>query len=502
MSKIKTKDIVKGTIKTIDKLAIATEKTKDNINSIKERNESIEQVKEQNSTEYATNRIESGTRKVVNNAGIVRIKGNNAVKTTKNNIIKTKNKIKNIKNRLAKKKKINATKKGIKTSKQVVKNTEKVAKETVKNSQRAIKIAQETAKKTYQGIKLTVKATITTVKAIIATTKALIAAIIAGGWIAIIIVIVICLIGLLCSSVFGIFFSSEDTGSIPMSSVVSDLNKELTKKITNIQNTNEYDDCKIEYNRAEWKEIIALYSVTITKGINEVDVLTIDDTKINELKKIFWQMNEVTFEIKNEPNLENLDHNMKQVLYIKVNGKTLEDMINLYHITPIQKSQLDDLLSDDYDTMWTSVIYGTPVGSPDMVQIALTQVGNVGGEPYWSWYGFKKRVGWCAIFVSWVADQAGLLDKGELPKFASPETAVNWFKMMNQWQEKDYIAKSGDIIFFDWENDNKVDHVGIVEKVENNKVYTIEGNSTNDTCRQKNYSLNSKLIYGYGNILI
>ena len=60
------------------------------------------------------------------------------------------------------------------------------------------------------------------------------------------------------------------------------------------------------------------------------------------------------------------------------------------------------------------------------------------------------------------------------------------------------LQNGGDIIFFDWENDGIADHVGIVEKTENNTVYTIEGNSSGDTCRQKSYDINSSVILGYG----
>ena len=173
-------------------------------------------------------------------------------------------------------------------------------------------------------------------------------------------------------------------------------------------------------------------------------------------------------------------------------------MMNKYMFTTIQKQQVNDLLSNDYSSMWSSVIYGTSIGSPDMVQIALSQVGNVGGETYWRWHGFDARVEWCAIFVSWVANQLGYIDSGIIPKFSLCETGVNWFKALGQWQDESYIPKASDIIFFDWEQDGNVDHVGIVEKVENKIIYTIEGNSTNDTCRQKEYSVNSNVIYGYG----
>ena len=349
------------------------------------------------------------------------------------------------------------------------------------------------------GIKSVVKVTISSVKAIIAGTKALISALIAGGWIAVIVIIVICLIGLLCSSIFGIFLSSESTGNnITMNEVVKEINKEMANKIQNIQDTNIHDDYVLETDRAEWKEVLAIYTAKITKGNNETEVITIDDTKKNEIKKIFWEMHNITFEIKQELNDAPLEKETNTILYITISSKSVDEMMNMYHFTPIQKTQVSDLLDDEFSSIWSSVIYGTPVGSPDMVQIALSQVGNVGGQPYWSWYGFNSRVEWCAIFVSWVSNEAGYIEKGVIPKFSGCSTGVNWFKAMGQWQQKGYVPKEGDIIFFDWEVDGQVNHVGIVEKVENNIIYTIEGNSTNDTCRKKQYILNSDVIFGFG----
>ncbi len=371
MSKIKTRNVIKGTIKTIDKGVIATQKTKENIVNVKEKSENSMQVKEQNSTEYATNRIEGGTRKVVNNAGIVRNKGNEAVRTTKNNIIKTKDKIKNIKTRLAEKKKIKTTKKGIKTSKQVVKNTEKVAKETVKASQRAIKIARETAKKTYQGIKLTVKATITTVKAIIAATKALISAIIAGGWIAIVVIVVICLIGLLCSSIFGIFFSGEktDPNSYTMRDAIVECNRELSDKLQTIQDTNPHDEYELDGTMATWKDILLVYAVKVSNGTNEQDVLTMNENKKQILKDIFWNMNNISSEVKDEmvtergTNTDELPKEVqKKVLHITISSKNAEQMKNEYNFSPLQLKQYNELLKDDYSMLWNGIIYGLDSG--------------------------------------------------------------------------------------------------------------------------------------------
>ena len=117
----------------------------------------------------------------------------------------------------------------------------------------------------------------------------------------------------------------------------------------------------------------------------------------------------------------------------------------------------------------------TAGGNQAIVEVALTQLGNQGGQPYWSWYGFNSRVEWCACFVSWCADQCGYIESGLVPKFAGCVDGANWFKSNGKWQDRTYEPKVGDIIFFDWEGDGTTDHVGIVEKCENGTVYTVEG---------------------------
>ena len=499
INKIKTKDVIKGTIKSLDKSAIVVERTKDILVNVKEKSENAYN-NDSNVNEYASSKVEfTSNRAIDETIAKFNIKGKESVLETKENYKKAKTKIKTIKSKLTEKRKLPKATKGIKNSKQVIKGSKKIATQTVKNTNRAINLAKETVRKTVVGIKSVVKVTISSVKAIIAGTKALISALIAGGWIAVIIIIVICLIGLLCSSMFGIFLSSENTGnSMTMNDVIKEINKEMADKIQNIKDTNIYDDYVLETDRAEWKEVLAIYTAKITNGNNETEVITMDDTKKNEIKKIFWEMHSITFEIKQEMSDAPLEKEANTILYITIGSKSVDEMMNMYHFTPIQKTQVDDLLDEKFSTMWSSVIYGTSVGNVDIVQIALTQVGNVGGQPYWTWYGFNSRVEWCAIFVSWVSNEAGYIEKGIIPKFSSCLNGVNWFKTMGQWKNKDYVPKSGDIIFFDWEVDGNVNHVGIVEKVENNVIYTIEGNSTNDTCRRKQYQSNSNIIFGFG----
>lgn len=133
-----------------------------------------------------------------------------------------------------------------------------------------------------------------------------------------------------------------------------------------------------------------------------------------------------------------------------------------------------------------------------IVDVALSQVGNIGGKPYWSWYGFTNHVEWCACFVSWCADQCGYLDSGAYPKFSGCVFGMQWFQQRGLWLDSSTEPVPGMLIFFDWATQDGVpDHVGIVEKVENGMVYTVEGNSR-DMCRQKQYALGSGVILGYG----
>lgn len=132
-------------------------------------------------------------------------------------------------------------------------------------------------------------------------------------------------------------------------------------------------------------------------------------------------------------------------------------------------------------------------GNTDITKIALKELGNPGGQKFWSWYGYHSRVEWCATFVSWCGNQAGL----DFEKFAYCPTGINNFKAKKKWAEKGTEPKEGYIVFFDWEGDGVSDHVGLVVKCEGGNVYTVEGNS-NDAVREQKYTVNSSLICGYG----
>ena len=432
-------------------------------------------------------------------------------------------------------KQASSTAKGtVKTTSKSIKTAEKTAKASIKTSQQAAKVAQRTAQATARAamvaaraaraaaiatahaIKVAAKATAAAVKAIIAATKALIAAIVAGGWVVVLIIVVICLIGLLIASCFGIFFSGEDSGTgQTMQTAVQEINADYQENLDEIKASHSYDVLEMSGSRAVWKEVLAVYAVkTTTDPDNAQEVATMDDEKLELLKDIFWQMNEISSSTstQTETVIETSDDGNGNIvetettvthtyLYITVSHKTAEEMAGQFGFDADQREQMAELLADENNSLWSQVLYGITGGDGEIVTVALSQVGNIGGEPYWSWYGFGSRVEWCACFVSWCANECGYIEAGVIPKFAAcTSQGVPWFQERGLWQDNSYEPRPGDIIFFDWDDggqDGQSDHVGIVEKVENGRVYTIEGNS-GDSVRQNSYPIGYYEIYGYG----
>ena len=585
MADIKTRDAVKGTIKTIDKAAVASERMKSAYAKTKDKAEQSYYAEENSATEYAADKISHTTERVTAESVYQFDKqGQKGVRTTRENIVKAKDKVADFKQNRAMKaaqtQKANAAGRGgsqfhhgtvsrspvpnapaqsvknarqtqktikqsarnsqkavktaakgtvkttqksvktaqatskaaIKTAQTTAKTTQAAAKASAKAAQRTAQVAKATAKATAAAVKASAKATVAVVKAIIAGTKALIAAIAAGGWIAVVVIIVICLIGLLVSSVFGIFFSGEDSGTgMTMPAVVREINTEYDNRLEEIKNGTAHDVLEMSGSRAVWKEVLAVYSVkTTTDPDNPQEVATMDESKKQLLTDIFWAMNEISSrtETRTETQVTETDDghgNIVQTettvtrtyLYITVAHKTAEQMADQYDFNEEQRQQLSELLAEENNSLWSQVLYGITGGDGEIVTVALSQVGNVGGQPYWSWYGFDGRVEWCACFVSWCANECGYIDAGVIPKFAGCVLGSQWFKDRGQWQDGSFTPEAGHIIFFDWEGDGETDHVGIVERVENGTVYTVEGNS-GDACRQNSYAIGSSVIYGYG----
>jgi hypothetical protein len=407
----------------------------------------------------------------------------------------------------------------VKTTEKTAKAAKKTAEASAKAAKMAAQAARQAAQATYKAAVVTAKAIAAAVKAAIAGIKALVAAIAAGGWVAVVIIIVICLIALIVGSCFGIFFSGEDTGSgITMQTVISDINTEYEAKINETKGTVAYDVLEMSGSRAVWPEVLSVYAVkTAGDPNNPQEVASIDEGKRQILKDAFWAMNEISFNTATKTEnvvtetddgngniVETTESVTRTYLYIRVTHKSADEMAQQYGFTDEQKEQLRELLSDKNKKMWNGVLYGYYTGGEDIVSVAISQVGNTGGQPYWSWYGFNSRVEWCACFVSWCANECGYIETGVIPKFAGCVNGVQWFKDRGQWMDGSAEPVPGMIIFFDWDNkgssgpqDGLSDHVGIVQKVENGIVYTVEGNS-GDSCRYNQYPIGHYEVLGFG----
>ena len=413
-----------------------------------------------------------------------------------------------------------SSKVAIKTAQETAKAAQKSAQAAAKAAEKAVQIARATAKAAAAAAKAAAKACVAAVKAIIAAVKELVAAIAAGGWVAVVVIIVIMLVALIVGSCFGIFFSSEDTGSaMTMKSVVQEINMDYQSSLDTIRNMTVHDKMETSGARAVWPEVLAIYAVKVnTDPNNPQDVASMDDAKKAMLKEIFWAMNQINSRVETTEEtvlIESVDEDGNIVvtettetvttLYITVTHKTATTMAYEYGFTEEQKQMLNELLQDENASMWAAVLYGIHSADEQIVAVAESQIGNVGGQPYWSWYGFNSRVAWCACFVSWCANECGYIDAGVIPKFAGCVWGVDWFQDRGQWADGTATPVPGMIIFFDWDSpngesgpqDGLSDHVGIVQKVEDGYVYTIEGN-TSDSCAQRRYRIGYYEILGYG----
>lgn len=583
MSKIKTRDAVKGTIKTIDKAAIVAERMKSAYAKTKDKAEQGYYADESSATEYASDKMSYAADRI-KDEGIHQFnkQGQKSVRATKDNIVKAKDKIADFKTKRAMKaaeqkqaqaasEQVNsAVRRGTashssvpdvpvqsirkkqqaeKTIKQFVRNTEKTVKTTakgtiksaeksvktahstsktaiktteataktaqktaqasIKATQRTAQAAKATAKAAAEATKATAKATIAAVKAIIAGTKALISAIVAGGWIAVVIILIVVLFG--CAvSIFG--GGGESNVYTPVSAEV-EAYEPLIRQYAKQHGISEYTELikavMMQESGGRGSDPMQAsecgYNTrypNIPNGITDPEYSI--DVGIQNLAACLRAA-----EVENLIDMERIKLALQG--YNFGNGyiswaKTNYGGYSYANAVEFSTIQAERLGWDSYgDTQYVSHVlryypYGrafTDGGNQAIVEVALTQLGNEGGQPYWSWYGFESRVEWCACFVSWCAEQCGYLESGTIPKYSLCSDGVNWFQRNGQWQDMDYEPTAGNIIFFDWEGDGTIDHTGIVEKCENGIVYTVEGNS-DDECKQRSYPVGSSVIYGYG----
>lgn len=345
--------------------------------------------------------------------------------------------------------------------------------------------------------------------------KTTVTAMLAAGWLGLMLIVSVSMIGALANTPLGLFFAGG-VKRVSMAQVIREINYDFDNEIAALKSMYVYDELNIKGRKSLWKDVLSIYAVQTS--MNQEDpqsVAMITEENRELLKQIFWTMNSLSASIETKmvevedpdsgPGSDNLDNDPVYeeitILTIEVFHLSPEIMAEAYEFDQEQIMALKEMQKPEYNEIWTMLLYGTTGGDDDILQVALLQMGNEGGEPFWSWWGYTSRVDWCAIFVSWCANECGYLEKDLFPKFQGVGTGLQWFKDRGQFRDPNmYEPMPGDIIFIDWADDGfdgLGDHVGIVEKVEGGCVWTVEGNRTNSVS-QGVYGLQSEVIIGYG----
>ena len=407
MPDIKTRDVVKGTVKAIDKSAVAAERMKDAYIRTKDKAEqglySVDNFPNEYAADHITGSAESAAREAVHQFDK---QGRRGIRTTKENISKAKEHFrqkkaenglrrsadtakksirtlerngKNIKQTAKSTGKITikSAKGSVKTAQKTIKTAEQTAKTAIKTTQQAAKIAQKTAQATARAARAAAhaaraaaKGAVSAVRGMLAAARGLAAAIAAGGWIAVAVILVICMAAFLVGSCFGIFFGSPDSEAQSIRQVVAGLDADYMGQLERIKANISHDVLEMSGSRAGWQEVLAVYAVRVAANPHEPQqVATMDEGKKAILTDIFWQMNGISSRTESRTEeiiIETDDGNgnivetvttvTRTYLYITVSHKTAEDMANQYGFNEDQREQLAELLDGAYNAYWETLI--------------------------------------------------------------------------------------------------------------------------------------------------
>ena len=313
------------------------------------------------------------------------------------------------------------------------------------------------------------------------------------------------------SVVTGSTYPSDDPELVVVEADYAAKEAALQSEIDNIESSHpEYDEYRYDLDMiGHDPHELAAYLSAVLQGYTRQSAQA-------ELERVFDAQYQLTLteeiQIRTYTDEDGDEHEYEyRILHVKLESRPIsalaselltEDQLEIYQVyratlgnKPLIFGGGSTNTSDSESLDGVEFVNGTRPGNPELVELAKRQVGNVGGQPYWSWYGFNSRVEWCACFVSWCYGQMGLSE----PRFAGCQSqGVPWFQSHGQWGARGYDNLApGDAIFFDWDLDGSADHVGIVIGTDGSRVYTVEGNS-GDACKIRSYDVNYECIKGYG----
>jgi len=521
MADIKTRQSNKGTIRSLDKAANISDHMRAAYTKTKEHAEPVSEREHESAVSFAADQmsgaVKAGTERSTDAAVRATQKSYRADRTKHRTAdVKTRRKIFERNNAVRSREHAGTNQKNLKAkhfadSRKIKTATHRgeAKKLTERKAQKHFEhTAKTTVKRNARETKRAVRNTAKAIKAAINGAKALAAAIASGGWIAVVIILVFCLFG----AAFYYFGDESSKSYTPVSAEVEAYTPVIQKYAK-------------QYGISEYVELIKAVMMQESGGKGN-DPMQASEGSFN--KKYSHSPNGIKNpEYSIECGVQELGSCLKQAKsrnpldmphirlalqgynygngYIgwavkRDGGYTVENAV-VFSEEQVRKHGWSSYGDKQYAAHvlryypYGSYNYG--IGNTAITKVAAQQIGNKGGRKFWSWYGFHSRVEWCAIYVSWCADQCGYIKSGTIPKFAAVQSGIDWFKSKGQWQRRGYKPKPGDIIFFDWGSDGAADHVGIVEKCDGSTVYTIEGNS-GDQCRKRSYGVKSSYIYGYG----
>jgi len=368
---------------------------------------------------------------------------------------------------------VKATTRTIKTSAQAAKTAARTTQATAKISIRA---AQAVAKAAATAIKLLAKAAAAAVKAAAAAIKSLIAAIAAGGWVVLVVIIVVGAILFIVNSAFGLFYSNEETGdanTIPMSQAVAEISGDFSvyvdQQVTNASAG--HDNVTVVYDSGidgdsdsvnNWVDVLGIYAVKTTMNETEpTEVATVTAEKKQVLKDIYWEMNTVSIRTETveeiDPNDEEAEPVEKTTVHVSISSESYSDAAERYGFSEEQDEMLEEMMVPEYHHMFIALIgidcYGgltaqeleairnslpNDIGG-DIVRYALTRL----GDPYSMAKRGQGSYVDCSYLVRWAYQQAGVTSYKAATAAEQARYCVNNDMIISKDQ-----LKPGDVIFW------------------------------------------------------
>ena len=368
---------------------------------------------------------------------------------------------------------VKATTRTIKTSAQAAKTAAKTTQATAKLSIRA---AQAAAKAAATAIKLLAKAAAAAVKAVAVAIKSLVAAIAAGGWIVLVMVIVVGAILFIVNSAFGLFYSNEETieaNTIPMSQAIAEISgdfsvyvdQQVSSASAGHENVSVVYDSGIDGDSDSvnnWVDVLGIYAVKTSMDQAEpTEVATVTAEKKQMLKDFYWEMNTVSTKTETveeiDPDDEDAEPIEKTTVHVSISSDSYSDAAERYGFTEEQNEMLEEMMVPEYHHMFIALIgidcYGgmsapeleairnslpNDVGG-DIVRYALTRL----GDPYSMDKRGQGSYVDCSYLVRWAYQQAGVTSYKAATAAEQARYCVNNDNLIS----KDKL-RPGDVVFW------------------------------------------------------